>query len=120
MRSFLFLILLLIPFVLMGKDEFPQSVKSELDKQFPGWKIRPKHFPNPCDINGTDTTSFEPQLECDLNGDDIPDYAIGIITGNDSTLVSIFLPPYQLIEITRYSLLRVRRLFKERGNDISR
>jgi hypothetical protein len=87
MRSFFILSLLVIPLLLMGKDDIPQSIKIVLDKQFPGWKIRPNHFPNPCDSLGMDTTSFEPLSECDLNGDDIPDYVIGIITGNDSNLV---------------------------------
>jgi hypothetical protein len=82
--------MLFFPLVLLGKDEIPQSVKSVLNKQFPDWHIRPNYYPNPCDSNGTDTTSFDPQGECDLNGDDIPDYVLAIITGNDSNLVEYF------------------------------
>ncbi len=91
MRSILVLSMLLFPLVLMGKDEIPLSVKNAINKQFPDWKIRPNYFPNPCDSSRTDTTSFEPQGECDLNGDDIPDYVLAITTGNDSNLVEYFI-----------------------------
>lgn len=74
----------------MISQELPRSARKAIDNRFAKWASRPAHLTNPCDVPGRVPLLVSPVCRCNLNGDGIPDYAVALTTGRDSSDVEYF------------------------------
>jgi hypothetical protein len=65
------------------KDQLPSRIRGMVDKTFGQWKFPEYH--DDCETDGP------PFFKCNLNGDSLPDYALDITVGGDSSLHELFI-----------------------------